>query len=572
MSFLDRIFRRRDSMNGEKRGYPYWLLDNDLTSNKSMSGVTVTPDTAITNMAVYAAIRIIAESIASLPFVVYEREPNGGKHKSAGHPMYRLLHDSPNREQTAFSFRETMSGHVLTHGNAIAEIERDQAGRPIALWPLRPDRFEMERVDGRLKYIYRSPNGFDKTLDSFNVLHIAGLGFDGLQGYSPIRLAREAIGLNLAAETFGNSFFGNAARPSGVLQHPGHLTEEGAQRLRKSWGEVMSGAQSAGKTAILEEGMAWTTIGIPNDDAQWLQTRQFGIQEIARLYRVPPHMLSDLSRATFTNIEHQGLEFVVHTLRPWLVRWEQECNRKLFRADSGSFCEFIVDGLLRGDVVSRFNAYKIGRDGGWFSINDIRQKENLNPIGAGGDTYIMPMNMAPVDQVVSDPDMSRELDDDEKAEASPPAEVAGALLDELFHGLLEDAAERTVRVECNALRRAVAKHLEKSDDGQTFLTWLHKFYAEHVGLVRGAFGPTVRALAIALDRHGIDCDALADQLADRIVGEGRRQVVEIVRESTSAIEAAEEIRNTIVEWTDELPPELARKEYTRLTAALADVE
>lgn len=361
-----------------------------------MTGVNVTETSALRVTAVYACVRVLAETVATLPLVVYRRQKPRGKLRDPSHPLYTVLHDQANTEMTAMQLRETMMAHVLLWGNAYASIERDGAGNVVGLWPLLPDRTYVVRDDktGKLVYITTLPNGEQVLLPWDQVLHIPGLSYNGIVGYSPIQCAREAIGLALAAEEFGARFFGNGARPGGVLEHPATLSDEAYKRLRSSWESMHRGLNNAQRLAILEEGMQYKPLTIPPEDAQFLETRKFQVTEICRLFRVPPHLVGDLERATFSNIEHQSIEFVVHTIRPWLVRWEQAINMKLLTPLERRrfFVEHIVDGLLRGDIASRYNAYAIARQNGWMSANDIRELENMNPI-PGGDVYLVPLNM-----------------------------------------------------------------------------------------------------------------------------------------------------------------------------------
>jgi HK97 family phage portal protein len=379
------LFKRKEE-RATLRTPTSWLLGN----NKVSSGVSVNETTALQYSAVYAAIRLLSESVASLPLHTYQRQETG-KQRATAHPVARLLAGSVNPRMSSYSFRETIMGHALTYGNGFAEIVRDGSGNPVELLIITPDRVTVKQDDnGAIYYLVDE----SLRLSADDVFHIAGLGFDGIVGYSPIKLAKECIGLGLGAERFGGSFFGNSAKPAGVLSHPNRLSAEAAENLRNTWRTAYQGVDNAGRTAILEEGMSWQSLGISNDDAQYLETRKFQITEIARWYGVPPHMIGDLDNATFSNIEHQGIEFVTYSLRPWLVRWEQEIKRKLF-IDDVYFSEFLVDGLLRGDTKTRYDGYKIARETGWLSVNEIRSLENLNGVD-GGDTYIQPMNMEPM--------------------------------------------------------------------------------------------------------------------------------------------------------------------------------
>lgn len=367
---------------------------------RTTSGKPVNERTAMQTTAVYACVRILAEAVASLPLHVYEYQDDGGKKLVHDHPLYYLLHDEPNPEMTSFVFRETLMSHLLIWGNAYAQIIRDGAGRVLGLYPLLPDKMDVQRDDkGNIYYVY-SRNSDENPmfkeygnirLKSEDVLHIPGLGFDGLIGYSPIAMAKNAVGMTLACEEYGASFFANGANPGGVLEHPGVLKDP--SKVRESWNSVYRGVSNAHKIAVLEEGMKYQQIGIPPEEAQFLETRKFQVNEIARLYRIPPHMVGDLDKSSFSNIEQQSLEFVKYTLDPWVIRWEQSLQRSLLLpGEKGKyFIKLNVDGLLRGDYQSRMNGYAVGRQNGWFSANDIREMENMNPIPdeEGGNLYLI---------------------------------------------------------------------------------------------------------------------------------------------------------------------------------------
>ena len=364
------------------------------------SGKPVNETTAMQMTAVYSCVRILSEAVAGLPLNVYRYNDSGGKEKALKHPLYRLLHDEPNPEMTSFAFRETLMSHLLLWGNAYAQVIRNARGEVIALYPLMPDKMTVDRDNnGRLFYLYQrgaedaKAVGNDRRvyLPPSDVLHIPGLGFDGLIGYSPIAMAKNAIGLAMATEEYGAKFFANGAAPSGVLEHPGTIKDP--QRVRDSWNAAYQGSANAHKIAVLEEGMKYTPIGISPEQAQFLETRKFQINEIARIFRVPPHMLADLEKSSFSNIEQQSLEFVKYTLDPWVVRWEQSMCRVLLSESEkpAYFIKFNVDGLLRGDYASRMSGYATARQNGWMSANDIRELENLDRISPelGGDLYLI---------------------------------------------------------------------------------------------------------------------------------------------------------------------------------------
>lgn len=379
-----------------------WFMDWAMGGGGPVSaGVTVNERTALHSTAVYACVRILAETLASLPLHVYKRRSDGGKERAPTHPLYNILHDLPNEEMTSFTLFETLMGHLATWGNAYAEIEWDGSGRVAAVWPLRPDQTWVNRdAKGRLWYHTTIPRSNQvAVLPDFRVLHIPGLGFDGLVGYSPIYMQREAIGLTLATEKYGATFFGNGAKPGGVLEHPNNLSKDAQDRLRANWNEMHQGLEKQHRIAILEEGMTYKQIGLPPEDSQFLQTRKFQLQEIARIYRVPPHMIADLERSTNNNIEHQSIDFVVHTLRPWLVRWEKAIFQKLLspRERRSFFAEFLVDGLLRGDIKSRSEALAVQRQNGVINGDEWREIENRNPTEDGsGKIYLVNGAMVPI--------------------------------------------------------------------------------------------------------------------------------------------------------------------------------
>ena len=401
MGILSGLFHSRDKPTNATSGSSYCFFLGGSTSGK-----TVTERSAMQMTAVYSCVRILAEAIAGLPLHLYTYKEDGGKEKAIGHPLYLLLHDEPNPEMSSFVFRETLMTHLLLWGNAYAQIIRNGKGEVVALYPLMPNRMTVDRdSSGQLFYSYQMNNSDAPTMKAgtvilkpSDVLHIPGLGFDGLVGYSPIAMAKNAIGLAIATEEYGAKFFANGATPGGLLEYPG--TVKDPDRVRESWNKGFSGSQNAGKVAILEEGMKYTPISIAPEQAQFLETRKFQINEIARIFRVPPHMVGDLEKSSFSNIEQQSLEFVKYTLDPWVVRWEQSLSRALFTPEEKKqyFFKFNVEGLLRGDYQSRMNGYATARQNGWMSANDIRELENLDRIPAeeGGDLYLINGNMLPL--------------------------------------------------------------------------------------------------------------------------------------------------------------------------------
>ena len=423
MGILTGIFKSRDKPTNRTAGSAYsFFLGN------STSGKRVNERSAMQMTAVYSCVRILSEAVASLPLHFYEYREDGSKVKATDHPLYFLLHDEPNPEMSSYTFREVLMTHLLLWGNAYSQIIRNGKGEVVALYPLMPDRMTVDRDEkGKIYYKYQMTSDDAQTmkgqtvvLKSTDVLHIPGLGFDGLVGYSPIAMAKNAIGMAIACEEFGAKFFANGAAPSGVLEHPGTLKDP--SRVRESWTQTFGGSSNANKVAVLEEGMKYTPISISPEQAQFLETRKFQINEIARIFRVPPHMVGDLEKSSFSNIEQQSLEFVKYTLDPWVSRWEQAMVRSLLSAEDKKkyFIKFNVDGLLRGDYQSRMNGYAVGRQNGWLSANDIRELENLDriPSELGGDLYLINGNMTKLQDagIFADTDSGEEENDEEVLE------------------------------------------------------------------------------------------------------------------------------------------------------------
>ncbi|HRS36808.1 MAG TPA: phage portal protein [Thermoanaerobaculia bacterium] len=485
---------------------PGWLVDLFGGGRRTGAGVDVSEESALTFSAVYGCVRILAESAASLPLKVYRRAGARGKATARQHWAWSLLHDAPNPEMTAVVWRELGMVHVLTWGNAYSRIEWAGNGAARALWPIHPSRVTVKRsAAGAVFYEVRPdpatdpPGGHPAILEPADMLHVPALGWNGLVGLSPVRLAREAVGLGQAAEAFGSGFFGNGARPGGVLSVNQALDPKARAKIAEAWEAAHQGVERAGRVAVLGLGASFTATTIPPEDAQFLETRRFQVSEVARIFRVPPHMLADLERATFSNIEHLGLEFVMHSLRPWLVRWEQEINRKLFGTSgtAGLYGEHAVDGLLRGDQASRFNAYAVGRQWGWLSADDVRELENLPPLADGaGSAYLQPLNMVPVGEPAA-------------GTAPPPAPVSGvdgapapaegdgerAALRRACAVTVRAAFARFARREERALRR-LAERARKSPTGAAgFLEAVAAFYAESEPILRAELEALAEAFA-----------------------------------------------------------------------------
>jgi HK97 family phage portal protein len=503
---------------------------------------------------------------------------------------------------TSMELRETLVGHLALRGNAFAEIQRDQGGRAMALWPLRPDKVEVKRVNGQLRYIVDVPGEpVPQGLFANQVMHLRGLGYDGLIGYSPVAMARQAIGLALATEEFGARFFGNGAKPGGVLEHPGKLSKEAHDRLRKSWENRHQGLENAHRLAILEEGMKLHEVGIAPEEAQFLETRQFQTREIARMFRVPPHMLADLEGgASYASIEQMSLEFVIYTLTPWLVRLEQAIYRDLLtEAERRSyFARHLVAGLLRGDIKSRYEAYAQGRQNGWLSANDIRELEDMNPV-EGGDVYLVPLNMVPADQVGAS--QGSGAGDQGAEDQEPGARAAGEVeqralqreqraqnvakgrqrLAQSYERLLADVTGRVIRREVADVKRALRKYLGKRSN-QDFVAWLTQFYEEHREFWQKQLLPVLLSYA---EQVGLEVGRELDQepgnirqfieqyaetLAARESDSSFRQLEALLEQALAAEEEpAEAIEERLNGWEESRPAALARDESSRAMNAFA---
>lgn len=473
------------------------------------SGVDVNEKSALTFTAVFACVRVLSETMGALDPFVYRRLPDGGKEKLRDHPVYRLIHDEPNEETVPSVFRETLMGHICTWGNGYAEIERTGRGIPAALWNIEPHRVRPERTPGgALVYKVTQERGPDITFDYEDILHIPGLGYDGLKGYSPVAMAREAVGLGKAAEQFGAKFYGSGANSSGSLTHPQNLSPKAFANLRESWQRKNSGLDNAHTPLILEEGMKYERWTIPPNEAQFLETRKFQRGEIASIYRVPPHMIGDLERATFSNIEQQSIDFIQNTMLPWVKVWEQWLGKRLLtpqeRAD-GIFIEFLITGLLRGDAQSRAAYYNILRNAGVVNADEIRDWENMNPQEGGqGKVYWRPSNVT--DASKPPPDATTTT-----APATPPKGPNNlapnpdgrAKTLEALRIVAMDAAKRIVSKETLAMGRAKKKADEyrmKSDE----------FFKDHAAYVAEVLSPVVSAMTTAgMDAVNINAVASA---------------------------------------------------------------
>lgn len=515
------------------------------------AGGGVTRASAETLSAVWCAVNLIANvGIGTLPFKVF-RETESGPVEDRTSRVSRLLRVAPNPMMTAAVFRRTMQANVLLTGNAYAEIEWDNAGRPVALWPMLPDRTEpvVTRAPGGshvLRYRYTLQDGRAAFLPSSDVFHLCGYSHDGIRGISVISAARSSFGLGIAAEKFGNSFFGNGAWPGLVLQHPGTLTEGAEARLRASVEGMHQGASKAFRLLIAEEGMKAEKFSVAPNDAQFLETRTFAIEEVARWFNLPPHKLKQMNRATWGNVEQMGIEFVTDTLRPWFVLWEQETDRKLL--GEPTYSKFVPEGLLRGDILTRYQAYAIGRQWGWLSLNDIFRKEEMPTLPPDlGDVRLTPLNMASVGanpEAAPAPTLTPAPD---ARAATPPAESIFESRAAAVRAAVRDLAlaqlARLVRLEAAEIRKHCATAAKLK-------AWAADFYTPaHEARIAAAVAPVAGALAsIGAARSTAAAADLAAVLRSRA--------------AAAVLEAAEQpdpqfaARNLADHWEASRPPEI----------------
>ena len=504
----------------------------------SLAGETVTERTAITTTAVWGAVNLLAGAVGQLPVEIFQRD--GSKRVALpGHTLSLML-KSPNDLMTSQVFTETMVTNLMLWGNAFALIVRDGNARPLELLPMPSEITHLERINGVTKVVLQSSNG-QFRFNPIDVLYMPGLTFDGIMGLSPVRTTAQTVAISLAAETFASSFYGNGATLGGILEHPGVMGEEAMVRFRESWEKMYAGRGNANKTAILEEGMTFNQIGVEPDKAQFLETRQFQIAEVARIFGVPPHMLADLSKATFSNIEQQTISFVTYSLNRWIVRFEQEYNRKIFREDEKQthFVKINLKGLLRGDNESRTNGYVKGTTNGWLSINDVRALEDLNPIGPEGDVYRVPMNMEPAStaQVAGDAQINE-----------PVAEAGdGRSLHQGYTDWLDDAARKVISRETNNLDRAIRKYLIKQDSAgnvagrSALIEWVDEFYRGHCEHIRHLIGPVVRSAGLG--------DDVLDEIVKLHTGIAT-QFVHVQMDASNDEWLADRLTDMTASWTD----------------------
>ena len=508
--------------------------DGRYVRERSESGEMITVEVALTVSAVLAAFTILSEDLSSIPLILYQRKAKG-KDRAWGSPYYRLMHDRPNAEHTSMIFRELMEGHLLGWGNFYGQLCWNSAGDVTDIWPLRPDRMFVERLNGQRIYRYSTADGKLRNFLSDSILHIPAFGFNGLTGLSRIAMARNSIGLAKSAEKFGSKFYENDARPGVAYKTDKKLSETAYNHLQESLVDDHAGADNSHKPMILEEGLTIQEIGIPPEDAQYLETRRFQVSEIARIFRVPPHMIGDVSGSTSwgSGIDSMEQGYVNHTLRPWAIRIEQCLDQQLLlEKDRGTqYFEHLFDALLRGDIATRYAAYASAIGSGWMNPNEARTRENMNPYD-GGDEFTRPLNMR-------------------SATTPAPSPTQAAALEPLF----DEATERVIRREMNDLRGAVRRRLAK-DQPDAFWAWVDKFYSdEQPEFIKKAFGPV---LAAQTRLFGLDAGELLDGYFENYIS---------ARRESLCLKTADELTQEIDLWSEDLPREMCA-EISRLVRRL----
>lgn len=534
------------------------------------SGISVNTTTAQNCSVVLACLRVLSESVASLPLKVYQKRSDKVREEAPGHPLYELFKEGPNSEMTTMDWLEGMMLRMPLWGRSYSQIIYDGGGRVRSIHLLESKSMQVCRLNsGALEYVYIDSRGEQHRFPQSEILDIAG----PMGGQSLITLARESIGLAIGAERYGAKFFANDARPGGVLESPSDLSDDAFERLKKEWNQAHSGSNNANRMAILEQGMTWKQIGIPPDAAQFLGTRKYQRSDIAGWFRIPPHLIGDLERATFTNIEHQGIEFVVHTIRPWLIRIEQAVNKK-FLANTQYYSKFTVDALLRGDAVARADFYSRMRDRGLMNANEIRALEDLNPLpGKQGEAYTIQLNMMNLEEVVTPPE-ELESPSRQRREIRAKSAATRLRLREAYRPKLKKMAEKHLKAEISDIRAAVKKHNTERDIG-TFRDFLEDYYREKgfevasdvKGVIRAYADAAGEAAAVEVAGEVPDLDKFVDAYAKNY---GIRHAA-TSKGRLRHLESFEDVENRLDDWEENRADQIANKEKVGIGDAVAAV-
>jgi len=589
--YLQRVkqfFKRK----GYGPGNDYWY---GPVQAPTKAGVDIDEVAALNFSAVWNAIQIISGTIGSLPLHLLRRAGKNTE-KMTSESIYGVLHSVANPEMSAMSYREATGAHVVSWGNSYTEIVRSKTGEVVELWPIGPNRVKPERKNDKMFYEISIGGGQKVTLPREKVLHIPGLGFDGLMGYSVLNKARESIALGMATEEFGSRYFGDGTHPGVVVSHPLALGPDAHKRLKKDLTNAYSGLGKSHKLLLLEEGMKMENIGIPPEDSQFLQTRQFQTVEVARWFNIDPSKLKDHSRSTFNNIEHLSIMHVVDCITPWMVRIEQCLDMQLLTPEQrqlGFFFKHNVEGLLRGDTAARAEFYSKMFNIGAYSINEIREKENMNPVD-GGDERFVPLNMVPLSMAKEvavpkpDPEPAQIVapEGDEEPEEENGRDWMNAMVEgragadirdrvaRQYRDLFFSMAKRIVNKESLAVKKAVERRNKRADE--TFDAWIIDFYSGMDGYIRQEAKPAMKGLARAVrDAAGKEIDgdetteAEFDKFVDDYVGTYSLRHIASSTGQIQSLEDDQEIKDRVDEWADKRPDKIADNETVRLGGAVA---
>ena len=573
MTILDRLLHPGEART-TLRDPDGWLIESFTGGSRSLSGQIVSPQNATGVSAYYACMRVVAEDVGKLPFPLYERLKPRGKNRLVDHPLYRLIHDDPNPEMSSQTFRETLTAHAFGWGNGFAEIVWKR-GRPVALWPLDPSTVRVEREGESRMLVYKvrhSPSESEVTLPARDMFHLHGLGFDGLTGYSVAKIAKQTLGLAMALEKFGASYFGRGGKPSGRLEFPHPVKPERIPALRKQFEDVHEGEEGWHKTLVLEDGATWKPYSYPHDDAQWIESRNFGVEDIARFARVPPHKIGHLLRATYSNISEQNQEYTTDTLLPILSRWSHEVRRKLIpREQHGHiFAEHLIEGLLHGNPEQQSKLYAAGRQWGWFSANDVLELMNRNPLpGDEGDVYLSPVNMVPADQLDNTPEPTPPTVPD-----TEPGRLPGLPSDVEFRriknvdALTEAHLPQMVKAYSTLLAMEAGK-AERAHKRDKLAEWAADYYGKYDKQVRGVLAESIEAFCgslWAISRSGPMPEAASRMVASYTVD----IVAEHIKQSQEHI-AKNDVDGMLAHWRDVRPERDARETLRILSAAMLSI-
>ena len=565
----------------------------------------VTPTTAISQTPVWAAVNLISGTLGSLPLILYKEIPNGGKERDRSSNLYDKLRWQPNSFQTAVEFVEMGQGHLCLRGNFFARLETNRVGELTSIVPLHPDRIKLKLVNGGVvEYHYEEKIGQPRVFSSEEILHVKGLSSDGMIGYSPITVGAGAIALSNAAEKNGSRFFHNSAMPSGILSHPGKLKPEARSNIKQSWNSAHGGGKQH-SVALLEEGLSWTALSVSPDEAQFIETRKYQAEEIARLFNVPPHLLMLLDRSTFSNVTEQNRSFATNCIRPWAIRWEQAIRKSILErfTPDGTFVEFEMNELLRPDTIARAQANQILLQNGALSIDEWRTKENLNPLDdPAGSVHWMPLNIAPVSVAENQTDdearndlrqQLRTLQIETRKDATLPELRSLAnrkkIADQTLP-MIRDASQRLLQREVKAVRRMMKKHLSGIPDGRelrgtdSLFAELDEFYhGEFTDTIISMMLPVVRSYAQAIYTQaamevGYPSDftpeleefvrGYLDVMANKHAKNSRQQLQSIIS-NTDFVELINALDVRLDQWLANRAEKIARKETTEGNGAFS---